>query len=339
VLTVEATKDILTGGLALATAGCAAAVLTVVARRRSLLPLDRRGRRVTWGAAEIILAFLAMVLIQSTVLLALDHSPLLRSLYELDVIPAEGPVSQRAALWAGVLSTPTVLGAVFGILWAVRRTPPRLVGARAWRWPENIALGFLAWIILTPFVFAIHYGVRYLHERVFQLPPQLHPLEQIFRGDALPVEWILLVVQAVVLAPLLEELLFRGLLLPWLAKGPARSAFAWLGALILALAAFVGQERAEALSEVSFVLGVGLVGAVATKGETGPEWRWRGILGSSLLFAMFHAGAWPSPVPLFFLALGLGWLAQRTGSLVGPIVLHALFNMVSTLMLLRGWDV
>jgi membrane protease YdiL (CAAX protease family) len=58
------------------------------------------------------------------------------------------------------------------------------------------------------------------------------------------------------------------------------------------------------------------------------------IVASSLLFAGFHAQVWPTPIPLFFLALGLGWLAQRTQSLLGPIVLHALFNSVACLMLL-----
>jgi len=42
-----------------------------------------------------------------------------------------------------------------------------------------------------------------------------------------------------------------------------------------------------------------------------------------------HSFAWLSPVALFVLALGLGWLAYRMRSLAGPIVLHGLFNAVS----------
>jgi hypothetical protein len=60
---------------------------------------------------------------------------------------------------------------------------------------------------------------------------------------------------------------------------------------------------------------------------------WPAIVGSSLLFAALHAEAWPAPIPLFVLALFLGYLAHRTTSLVGPIVLHALFNGVSMLFL------
>jgi membrane protease YdiL (CAAX protease family) len=61
------------------------------------------------------------------------------------------------------------------------------------------------------------------------------------------------------------------------------------------------------------------------------------LFGTSLLFAYVHASVWPTPVPLFVLALGLGALAQRTRSLVGPIVLHSLFNGVSCVQLIMGW--
>ena len=58
------------------------------------------------------------------------------------------------------------------------------------------------------------------------------------------------------------------------------------------------------------------------------------IFGTSLLFACIHTAVWPTPIPLFVLALGLGVLAQRTRSLIGPIVLHSLFNGVSCVQLL-----
>jgi membrane protease YdiL (CAAX protease family) len=60
----------------------------------------------------------------------------------------------------------------------------------------------------------------------------------------------------------------------------------------------------------------------------------RAIYGTSALFAVFHASAWPTPIPLFVLALVLGWLAYRTQSLIGPMVLHGLFNSVTVVYLL-----
>jgi hypothetical protein len=58
------------------------------------------------------------------------------------------------------------------------------------------------------------------------------------------------------------------------------------------------------------------------------------VFGTALLFGMLHVGVWPTPIALFVLGLGLGWLAWRTQSLVGPIVLHSLFNAVGSLRFL-----
>jgi membrane protease YdiL (CAAX protease family) len=62
----------------------------------------------------------------------------------------------------------------------------------------------------------------------------------------------------------------------------------------------------------------------------------RAILASAALFAAFHAHVWPSPVPLVVLAVGLGFLYVRTHSLVGPVVVHSMFNAVSAVYLLLG---
>ena len=61
--------------------------------------------------------------------------------------------------------------------------------------------------------------------------------------------------------------------------------------------------------------------------------EFRAIYGTALLFAMFHVSVWPTPIPLFLLALGLGYLAYRTQSVVGPIVMHVLFNTVACIAL------
>jgi hypothetical protein len=71
-------------------------------------------------------------------------------------------------------------------------------------------------------------------------------------------------------------------------------------------------------------------------------WTGVAIILTSLIFAALHAAQWPAPIPLFLLAVGLGLVYQRTGSLLAPIVMHAVFNGFSTLMLffvaLQGAD-
>ncbi len=70
-------------------------------------------------------------------------------------------------------------------------------------------------------------------------------------------------------------------------------------------------------------------------GSAWPRWklanaRWA-IVGSAMLFALVHP--WPTPIPLFFFGLVVGWLAYRTQNLVPGIVLHSLFNLVAFFIL------
>ncbi len=58
------------------------------------------------------------------------------------------------------------------------------------------------------------------------------------------------------------------------------------------------------------------------------------IVGTSLFWATAHFTAWPDPVPLFFLGLGLGFFAYRTQNLLPGIVVHGLFNTVAVLTLI-----
>ena len=56
--------------------------------------------------------------------------------------------------------------------------------------------------------------------------------------------------------------------------------------------------------------------------------RWTAVLTASLIFALIHAAAvswhgWPG---LFVLGVVLGWLYERTGSLLPCYLAHALFN-------------
>jgi membrane protease YdiL (CAAX protease family) len=62
--------------------------------------------------------------------------------------------------------------------------------------------------------------------------------------------------------------------------------------------------------------------------------RWMGIGLASLVFALMHyTAAAPHAVPvLFVLGVGFGWAYERTGRLLAPIVMHALFNLGNVLL-------
>ena len=64
------------------------------------------------------------------------------------------------------------------------------------------------------------------------------------------------------------------------------------------------------------------------------------IFVSALLFALAHWGHGLAPIPLFILALGLGYLFRQTGSLIACITVHFLLNfysmLVFTIIILMG---
>ena len=58
------------------------------------------------------------------------------------------------------------------------------------------------------------------------------------------------------------------------------------------------------------------------------------IFVSSAIFALLHAGHGPDPIPLFVLAVGLGYLYRQTHRVLPCIVVHMLLNGVSMVVLL-----
>ena len=100
---------------------------------------------------------------------------------------------------------------------------------------------------------------------------------------------ILIVVVAVIVAPVLEELLFRGL-------------------FQTAIRSF-------------FEAGSGLRRIASSR-------IWFAIIVSSVLFALMHAnpGHWPA---LFVLGIGMGYAYEKSGSLLQPIFIHAFFNAIT----------
>jgi membrane protease YdiL (CAAX protease family) len=313
-----------------------------VARRgwAALLPRPLRDRFVRWGFAEIILAFVVLVAGPILMYRVLSACGLFRYLFGRDPDPTDlqsGPTLRCLIAWVSTLALPVNIIGALALVRFVSGTRLQHLGIRLRRVLPGIAAGFIGWLLLTPAVFGLHIGVVALQERLLHWPPTKHPLEQLLEVDLLPVEWLLVVLQAVVLAPIWEELLFRGLLLPRLAKHAWGGHAAWAAASVLAGMQLDRQMTLPSLLPLLFALALWIAGDLATAGETGPYWKWRAILGSSALFALIHSSAWPAPVPLFPLAVALGWLAYRTRGIIAPIVLHALFNSVSTLLLLRGF--
>ena len=142
-------------------------------------------------------------------------------------------------------------------------------------------------------------------------------------------------------------MVFRGMLQPWLARQEWGGQAAVLGSLLITLlvryskiqalhragATEIAQQMAPFLFILLLAPGLLLVHRLP-RTWLGTPCEARALYGTALLFAMSHANVWPAPIPLFLLALGLGWLAQRTQSLLGAMIWHALFNGVACVELL-----
>jgi hypothetical protein len=247
---------------------------------------------------------------------------------------------QRLTLWAMAAAFPFQVLTVPLFLARLRGAVPEQLGLTPSRLGRNLLLGLLGWALLTPLV----YGVHQLFLWLFTLWPggvgEGPALVVLARQPLTATEWGLWLFSVLVWAPAMEEIVFRGLLLRWMAGGRGR---AWVGlAGALGLALFRRREAladawpepaalAAALLPALCVLALAGVMALVQRLSRSPDGP--AIFGSAVLFGFVHAD-WPSPLALLVLGVGLGLLARRTGSLAGPMLLHALFNAVTPVQLL-----
>ena len=216
-------------------------------------------------------------------------------------------------------------------------------------------MGVLTFLAMTPLTLTVYFLAVHI------LGHEQHPLERLIRQGFAPWEWALLVFMTVVGAPLVEELVFRGVLQGWLGRASPIGHTLFM-ATVMAIGAkpaasfyfpgLFGPPEPDPVKVFAPLVFSGiLVGGywlwlaiVAMRCRrdplgTGPAaWDWAharlSIYGSAMLFGVVHG--WPQSLPLFLLGLGLGWLAYRTQSLVGGMICHALFNAVACLVLYWG---
>jgi membrane protease YdiL (CAAX protease family) len=330
--------------LLLAGIGAAIALLlrTFAAAADRHLPPQRR-RAVVWTGPLVGAAFVVFILLPEFILPYIDRAALARRMYGTDVDPATAASLARCI--ADLIGLPLMLGAWAGML-ALAGARPTLSGSAA-RLTTNYLVGYWTWLVLTPAVYAVSFAAQFAYALIVHERPENHPIVRaLLTGQAPAGVVAALAAQAVVAAPVKEELFFRGVVQPWLATK------SWGGDVAVFLAAVLGLmihapagipwtdplAAAGAAAPVLFVFAVlplyrlmdwwDLSGWLPVRDPEARRRAARAIVGTALLFANFHANVWPTPVPLFVLALGLGWLAYRTQGVAAPIVLHMLFNAI-----------
>jgi membrane protease YdiL (CAAX protease family) len=316
-----------------------------------------------WTGLEILLAlFFVYLFWPALASRAVISSGFAARLYGPGVADAYAPEAEQAAheaeaadarrllrirlnLLASALAFPFQAVTVPVLFYAMGGVSLARLGLTRQRLGRNILAGLGACLLIAPLVFAINFLATYLFQRFDPSAVQDHALTMLARDRASGLEWTLIVFTAVVIAPVLEEIIFRGVLQPWFAGFPNGGAAAIVIALAMALT-LRSNQIAEALQHQ----GAGLLTAIMPglfvlvlapfyqSVVRHPPWPDSpAIFGTAVLFASFHASVWPTPIALFVLGLALGQLAARTGSLIGPMVLHGTFNALTCVMLAAGW--
>ena len=248
------------------------------------------------------------------------------------------PLSRvRQGLWITAIGAPLQVVSALIFLRSGVGVPLADIGLTTRNLGRNVLGGLAFALIFVPGT----YGIQALAISALEATgskPQEHPFAQLGSTGLLPSEWALLLFGAVVVAPIWEELVFRGLIQAWAMRNGRRGSLAVLGLAALLAGQVVATawvpaptalELAVKLAPLWFLaLLVGVYFLVERR-----DAAWGGLFASAVLFAWIHVGVWPSPVPLVWLALGLGWLAWRGRSLVGAVVLHAVFNAVACVAL------
>src|SRR5207237_1431481 len=112
--------------------------------------------------------------------------------------------------------------------------PFRQLGLTAERVAPDVRAACVTWLVLTPLVFVTNLAAVTAYTWLVG-PPAEHPLLEPFRRGPVPAGAVaLLVIEAVLAAPLREELFFRGILQPYFVRHP------YGGDMALALAAVIG---------------------------------------------------------------------------------------------------
>jgi membrane protease YdiL (CAAX protease family) len=177
--------------------------------RRPLLPAVQRVRPLTWGGLDVFMAFMVVQLVPAVVYGALRKLGVLEWLYGAE---GDKATEARGILLATDVGAAVAFGLIVVMLWYARRVRPAEYGLTVVRAGPNLAAGFLVWLAVTPLSLGLYAILEWL------LGPggiEKHPAEDVIRAGLLPGEWIVMGLGLVVVAPLLEELSFRGLLLPW----------------------------------------------------------------------------------------------------------------------------
>lgn len=180
------------------------------------------------------------------------------------------------------------------------------------QWPLQVWFGVVAALLAIPATYAIQLVATTIWTE------REHEVQKMMMDQFTPAAAALAFFATVILAPVVEETLFRGFLQRWLTR------------LFDPRPHVEAAETADSPADEANEPPPPSV-SIADAEEPGAPLA---IVVTSIIFAGMHGAQWPAPVALFALSLVLGGLYQKTGSLLSAMIAHGVFNGFSTLLLI-----
>jgi len=265
---------------------------------RDVLPFEPR-QLVPWEGQDVLLIVATFLLVGFICMSAgLRWSG--TSVPKTGELPS--PQYTPVELTSNLAATTITLFAAIAMLRARWRVSLAELGFDRSRIVGDLKTGAVAFALVAPVVYGIQAAFT-------QFIPYEHPLI-----SAAPRHVVLVAISGIVVAPIFEEFIFRGVLQGWLEKLEA---------------AIVSRRRSREPGGLSAASPLEVVdrslGAMP-------------IIVSSLLFALMHLGQGPAPIAVFVFALVLGLLYRQTHRLWPSMVVHCLLNAVTIVVLFAGGE-
>lgn len=282
-----------------------------VRRGERILAWEPR-RDVPWGLVDVVTSFVFMLSCQ----IVMAH------LWGSPAEPGAGVDESRAALLGFAAASLLAMGMSIGLVVLRVGASSRDLGLRPRRLTYDVGVGWSAFLLLAPIVYSLQALFVYFLEYESR-----HPLLELIKQDDGRSLFAVVALLAVIVAPLTEEYFFRVLLQGWLEKVFGLFSNTLLADDDFAIPGDAGEaEAAEPPTTLAPSAEVCAARPVAPRQPPPFFWRTMPSIISAAFFAWMHASHGPDPIPLFVLALGLGYLYQSTHRLLPCVALHMALN-------------
>lgn len=212
-------------------------------------------------------------------------------------------LSARIALVSGIAQLICTASCFAWLICRYQHTE-RDFGLAPTQWKSGILNGLKAFCMWIPLVWAVQNILVVFIE-------YSHPSFERIKGSGETFTLIDVWISAVIIAPILEEILFRGVLQSWLQR-----------------------FRRETLANPNPLItgGPDLTPEASSATNHQSSIHLSSIIITSVLFGLAHFSQGPAPYSLFVLSLGLGFVYQRTGSIIACITMHMALNFITMML-------